>query len=92
MSENDHCMFIRDDAIFIVWVDDGITLVRDLSVADQIIEDLNQTGMSVEKEGKDGALAAYLGIMTESQEDGSLVLKQEVLKFPDSSLVATNKD
>ena len=79
MSENDHCMFIRDDAIFIVWVDDGIALVRDSSVADKIIDDLNNTGMSVEKEGEDGALAAYLGVTIESQDDGSLVLKQEGL-------------
>ena len=35
--------------------------------------------MLVEKEGKDGALAAYLGVTIESQGDGSLVLKQEGL-------------
>ena len=79
LSPNDHCLYLREDAIFISWVDDGIFLTRDTAVADQAIKDLETCGFSVEKEGGDGALTSYLGVTVDQQADGTMILKQQGL-------------
>lgn len=76
LSLNDHCLFLRDDAILISWVDDAVIVHRDPQVANQIIKDLENCGFSVEKEEDDGGLANYLGVAIDKGDDGTLTLRQ----------------
>ena len=76
LSPNDHCLFLRDDAIIISWVDDAVILHKDPAVADSIIKALEVNGFVLDKEEADGGLANYLGVSIEKGPKGSLVLKQ----------------
>ena len=79
LSDNDHCLFLRDDAIFINWVDDGVIIHRDPKVADKIIDDLRKCGFDVDKEESDSGLASYLGVSIDKANDGTLILRQQGL-------------
>ena len=76
LSPNDHCLFIREDAIIISWVDDAVILHKEPSVADSIIADFENAGFILDKEEEDGGLANYLGVAIEKGPNGSLILKQ----------------
>ena len=70
-SDNDHCLFLRHDVIFIAWIDDGILIHRDSSVANQVMQGLQDAGMDLQKEAKDGGLENYLGVHICKNPDSS---------------------
>lgn len=78
-SDNDHCLFTRSDAVFIFWIDDGLLIHKDSSVADQVTSGLKKAGMDLQKEAKEGGLENYLRVQLCKSPDPSsdeLILKQ----------------
>jgi len=74
-SEVDQCVFLRDDCILLVYVDDVIAISRDVKIIDNVISNLKKT-YSLEDEG---SLTKYLGVDMHTNKDGTLVLRQPFL-------------
>ena len=76
LSQNDHCLFLRDDAILISWVDDAVIIHKDPKTADQVIKGLESCGFTIDKEEADGGLANYLGVAIDKGPNETLILRQ----------------
>jgi len=72
----DDCVFVRDDIIFIVYVDDGIFLGKDDSKLLDAIRDIQDSGLSIEDQGHQ---ADYVGINIKKMKDGSSEFTQRAL-------------
>lgn len=77
VSELDPCLFLKDDLIIVVYVDDAIIVSKDSSKVDDIIQTLKDDHFDLTQEG---SLSAYLGIDIKTDPtDGSLYLSQPAL-------------
>jgi hypothetical protein len=74
-SEIDQCVFLRDDCILLVYVDDVIAISNDVAVMDKLVKNL-QKNYTLEDEG---SLTKYLGVDMKINNDGTMELKQPFL-------------
>ena len=65
-SEVDQCIFLRDDCILLVYVDDVIAISHDIKIIDELILNLKQN-YDLED---DGSLIKYLGVDITTHSDG----------------------
>ena len=77
-SAIDSCVFIRDNCLVLVYVDDCIVISHDHKVIDRFIFSM-QTGPENFKLTDDGDLARFLGVEMERREDGKIVMTQQHL-------------
>ena len=74
-SEVDPCVFIRDNCVILVYVDDCIIISKDENVIDRFVK-----SMMNGKEGfvlmDDGDLARFLGVEIEYRDDGTIHMTQ----------------
>ena len=87
-SEVDPCVFFRDDAILLCYVDDCIVLSQDSKTVDDIVNSLS-TGVDQADSTKkfkhkytltnDGGIKNYLGVEVTKNDDGTIELKQKYL-------------
>ena len=83
ISPNDPCLFLRNDCLFIVHVDDGIFVAKDSKVIETCISKLEKDGYDLDPER--GDLAGFLGIKIEEERTpkgettGNLILTQSAL-------------
>ncbi|MEL6804415.1 MAG: reverse transcriptase domain-containing protein, partial [Bacteroidota bacterium] len=75
-SKTEPCLFTRNHAAFLVYVDDGIVIAPTVEDVEHILEDLMNTGMDVEDLG---SIQDYLGVRVEYLEDGKMKLAQPQL-------------
>ena len=71
----DPCVFIRDNCLVLVYVDDYIVISHDDKVIDRFILGM-QTGTEGFKLFDDGDLARFLGVEMEHRKDGTIVMSQ----------------
>jgi hypothetical protein len=77
VSSTDPCLFLRDDCLVVVYVDDCIITTKDVSVANRLLErfkDVHNLDFT-----REGDLAAYLGVSIAHNNDGTLTLTQPAL-------------
>ena len=74
-SAVDSCVFVRDNCIVLVYVDDCIVISHDSKVIDRFITSM-QTGPENFKLTDDGDLARFLGVEMEHKDDGTIVMTQ----------------
>jgi hypothetical protein len=72
----DDCVFLRDDIIFMVYVDDGIFLGNDDLKLQETIKDIQDLGLNIEDQGHP---ADYVGINIKKLQDGSYEFTQRAL-------------
>ena len=90
-SEIDQCVFIRDDCIILVYVDDMIAISRSNTVLENIVVNLTKKNYILTDEG---SLTKYLGVDVQYRSDGGFELTQpflikrivDVLKLDDEDL------
>jgi len=90
-SEIDQCVFIREDCIVLVYVDDMIAISRENSVLEKIVVNLQNKNYILTDEG---SLTKYLGVDVKYREQGGFELVQpfliqriiELLKLDDEDL------
>lgn len=74
-SAIDSCVFVRDNCIVLVYVDDCIVISHDSKVIDRFIFSM-QTGPENFKLTDDGDLASFLGVEMEHRDDRSIIMSQ----------------
>ncbi len=72
-SELDPCLFIRQDCIIVLYVDDAILMARDDATLTNVLSELKTKGYNF---NRDGDFKSYLGIKLDKQADGSLKMSQ----------------
>ena len=72
-SELDPCLFIRDDCIMVLYVDDAILLARNESSLQKVLDQLKDHGYTF---NRDGDFTTYLGIKLTRKNDESMLLSQ----------------
>jgi len=90
-SEIDQCVFIREDCIVLMYVDDMIAISRENSVLEKIVVNLQNKNYILTDEG---SLTKYLGVDVKYREQGGFELVQpfliqriiELLKLDDEDL------
>ena len=70
-SELDPCLFIRQDCIIVLYVDDAIILARDDTTLEKVQQELRDNGYNF---NQDGDFKSYLGVQLDTLKDGSLKL------------------
>ena len=75
-SEVDQCVFLREDSVILVYVDDMIALSKDKEVLNKLVSNLKEKGFILTDEG---SLEKYLGVDVKRKKDGSLELVQPFL-------------
>ena len=75
-SEVDQCVFLRDDAVIVVYVDDMIALSKDKQFLEDLVKSLKNKNFILTDEG---SLDKYLGVDVKTKKDGSLELAQPFL-------------
>ena len=75
-SEIDQCVFIRDDCIILVYVDDMIAISRKNEVLDKLVNNLKAKNYILTDEG---LLSKYLGVDVVSEENVGFELVQPFL-------------
>ena len=72
-SELDPCLFIRQDCIIVLYVDDAIILAHDDTTLEKVQQELRDNGYNF---NQDGNFKSYLGVQLDTLNDGSLKLSQ----------------
>ena len=72
-SKVDQCIFMRNDAVILVYVDDMIALSKDKNVLENMVKNLKSKNFILTYEG---SLDKYLGVDVKRKKDGSLELVQ----------------
>ena len=72
-SDYDPCLFIRDDCILCLYVDDAILHARDEQVLTDVLAAIKDAGYAF---SRDESFASYLGVLVEHMPDGSKKLSQ----------------
>jgi hypothetical protein len=72
-SDADQCLFISDKVIVLVYVDDTLLFARNQQDIENVIDNLREQGLVLEKESN---VAGFLGVHIERLENGSLHLTQ----------------
>ena len=75
-SEVDQCVFLREDVVILVYVDDMIALSKDKNALDDLVKNLNKKNFILTDEG---SLDKYLGVDVKRKKGGSLELVQPFL-------------
>ena len=75
-SETDLCLFIRDDAIILIYVDDALVFFRNKEAADNLFTQMRDIDLHFEEED---SVAGFLGVHIDRREDGSILLSQKGL-------------
>ena len=75
-SEIDQCVFLRNDCVIMVYVDDMIALAKNKSVLEKLVHNLKQKDFILTDKG---TLTKYLGVDVKHQPDGTFELKQTFL-------------
>ena len=75
-SEIDQCVFLRNDCVIMVYVDDMIALVKNKRVLEDLVSNLKQKDFILTDEG---TLTKYLGVDVQHKPDGTFELKQPFL-------------
>ena len=76
VSKHDHCLFLREDCMIVIWIDDAILLTKEETTADKVIGELRALDLDLDRETNNGGLAGYLGIDITKELDGSLTMTQ----------------
>ena len=76
ISEIDPCLFIRDDCIMVLWVDDAVLLARSEDAIEKVFSELRQEGYAFDR---DEDFNSYLGIKIEHPSPDSMRLTQKHL-------------
>ena len=77
VSEMDPCLFVRDNCIVVLYVDDAIIFARDDETVNKLFKDLEDLKCEF---SEDTTFSSYLGIKIETRPDGSKKLSQPGLK------------
>ena len=72
-SQRDPCLFIRNDCIIVLYVDDAILLARDEASLTKVLQELKDNDYNF---NRDGDFTTYLGISINRSSDGSMKLSQ----------------
>ena len=72
-SEYDPCLFIRDDCLLCLYVDDAILHARSDAVLEDVLKAIEKAGYAF---SRDEDFLSYLGVMVQHQPDGSKLLSQ----------------
>ena len=73
ISTVDSCLFIRNNLVFIFYVDDGIIISLSDKLVDDFIQELRLAKLDL---GVEADYAGYLGVNVDQQSDGTLLLSQ----------------
>jgi len=73
VSDQDPCLFIRNDCILMLYVDDAILNARNEASLQKVLQQLKDHGYDF---NRDGDFKSYLGIQIEQLQDGALKLSQ----------------
>ena len=76
MSESDPCLFISDDTICLIYVDDTLFFSKNMTAIERDIQRLKDENMSLDMEDD---FAGFLGVHIEQLEDGTTKLTQKGL-------------
>lgn len=74
-SEIDLCVFLRDDCMLLVYVDNVIALSKDVKVMDELVKKLKKTYVFEDE----GSLAKYFGVDMLENKDGTLEMREPFL-------------
>ena len=77
VSAIDPCLFIRDDCIMVLYVDDAVLFARDESTLSSILSTFKDLDYNF---SRDGSFSSYLGIKLETLSNGDVKLSQPGLK------------
>ena len=82
-SEMDPCLFIREDCILVLYVDDAVLMARDDQALEKVLSQLREHKYDF---SRDGDFKSYLGVKLDTLPDGSLKMSQPHLcrSFVDS--------
>ena len=75
-SKTDPCLFLRNDAIIVTYVDDCLIFSKDKNKIDQLLDNLRKI-FKLTDEGAD--INAFLGIKVDKGENGSITMTQPAL-------------
>ena len=75
-SEIDQCVFLRDDCIILLYVDDMIALARNQKVLEKLVNNLKKRNYILTDEG---SLSKYMGVDVRPKQNGYLELVQPFL-------------
>ena len=73
VSEFDPCLFLRDDCLICLYVDDAIIHAKEDAVVEKVLRDLDEAGFAF---SRDSTFNSYLGILVEDLPDGTKKLSQ----------------
>jgi hypothetical protein len=76
MDDQDTCLFTMPGCIFVVYVDDAILVANKQETIDNVLQQLEDHGMDLERMG---SLSDFLGVKVHHNEDGTLELVQPSL-------------
>ena len=69
-SAIDPCVFLRNDAIMLTWVDDCIIFTKDLNVVTETLDTLKQDfDVKLEEGLHEGDVSRYLGMVIDQNEN-----------------------
>jgi hypothetical protein len=74
-SATDPCLYLRDNCIILLYVDDCLIFTPDDSIIDATIQDLSQSYLI----GDQGSVQDFLGLRITTDEKGTITLQQEGL-------------
>ena len=75
-SEHDPCLYIKEDVICVIYVDDTLFFSKDPSKVDKVISNLQKLNFELTDEGD---VDAFLGIKVEQLPDGTINMTQPEL-------------
>ena len=75
-SEVDQCVFLRDDSVILVYIDDMIALSKDEQILNKLVANLKAKNFILTDEG---SLEKYLGVDVKRTKNGGLELVQPFL-------------
>lgn len=73
VSEYDPCLFIRDNCLLCLYVDDALIYARDDKTVNDLLTAIDKAGFAFDR---DEDFSSYLGVKVEHNEDGSVTLTQ----------------
>ena len=76
VSKIDECLFYRDKTMFVVYVDDGIVVDKDINKVQQVVKDLKEAGYDIEDKS---TINDYLGVNCTYLDEKTIELTQPQL-------------
>ena len=76
VSKIDECLFYRDKTMFVVYVDDGIVVDKDMNKVQQVVKDLKEAGYDIEDKS---TINDYLGVNFTYLDEKTIELTQPQL-------------